>query len=317
MRTLLATAFFIASIGSASAQQEFLATTSPYPFSSFNDGINDSVTPFLFENTDSSASAEQRFAAFIGNFSAGTGSGAVSATTFGLGIGAIKNNWQTTTVPGQFVALGVNARGGYNNAVSSGDTAGINANVGVSYSNNFANALEADVGYYPEGSTAGSLAMNVQFGSIRATGLDTGGNTGVGFAAQAQNGLQGYAIQVSNQCASPLYGTCGKWIGGYNYIYDDGTDAPYIAYQINQQGQLVLAGPGALGTNQKTIRVGGSVTDSFEIVNASGTAVIANLTDAGLWTASAGFKSGTTAGVACHGSPTSSFAAVGGIVTHC
>jgi hypothetical protein len=54
-------------------------------------------------------------------------------------------------------------------------------------------------------------------------------------------------------------------------------------------------------------------------LNASGGLYVGGVTDPTIGKVGAlnGFMSGTTAGVSCSGTPTSSFVSVGGIVTHC
>jgi hypothetical protein len=243
---------------------------------------NSGKTAWQITNSDNTAlTALEKYSAWIGATSQGTGDSTPAATTFALGLSAIKSNWTTTTVVGEYGGLNVVARGGHNNAVSSGDTSAITTNVGVSFSNNFSTQYEGVGGYLPGGSTTGSLFINAQIGSVRSTGLDTGSNTGIGFFAQAQNGVVGHAFSASNLCASPKFGTCGKWLDFLNYLYDDGTHTAYNAFNVNQLGQLTLAGFGTAGTNQKTIRVGTSVTNNLEIINAGNTAQILTLTDGG------------------------------------
>lgn len=67
------------------------------------------------------------------------------------------------------------------------------------------------------------------------------------------------------------------------------------------------------GTPAKTVR---SYGGKLEVVNSAFSAVIAYLTDAGLWNAQSYSVNGT-AGVTCSGAPTGSYAVTNGIVTHC
>jgi hypothetical protein len=219
---------------------------------------------------------------WVANTSAGTGDGAVPGTTSALAVSGIKSNWTTTSVLGQTVALNVVARGGHANALNSGDTAAINVNVGVSNTNNFASQLEGISGYFPAGSTTNSLVINAQIGSIRATGLDTGGNTGIGVLVQAQNGVLGTAFQASNLAAAPKYGNASSWSGGFlKYIYDDGVHTPYTAMAVDATGRLTLAGAGAINTNQKTWRVGVSVVNNLELLDSAQAVVIQSITNTG------------------------------------
>lgn len=224
------------------------ATTSPFVVDTYGGGSNTGVTAGKFTSTDSSAlSGTERYSYWIGNTSAGTGDGTIPASTFALGVSAIKQNWPTTTVPGEFGGINTVCRGGHNNAVTSGDVACYQANAGVSFSNNFVAQWEGVGGYFPGGSTTGSLFINTQMGSVKSTGLDTGSNTGMGFYTQAQNGLVGHAFAASNLCTSPKFGTCSKWLDFLNYAYDDGTHAAYNAFNVSQTGQITSGGAAASG----------------------------------------------------------------------
>jgi hypothetical protein len=75
---------------------------------------------------------------------------------------------------------------------------------------------------------------------------------------------------------------------------------------------LKLTGNGST-TPTKYIRI---YNGSFNIVNSGYSATIMSLTDAGVLNAPA-FSAAGTAGVSCSGTPSSSFATVNGIVTHC
>ena len=293
----------------------------------YGGGSNTGKAAFEIINQDNTAlTATEHYAGWIAANSQGTGDSTPAGTSFALGLSAIKTNWPTTTIVGEYVALNVVSRGGHNNAVASGDTGGITINTAASFSNNFVTQIEGVSGYFPVGSTTGSLFINAQVGSIKATGLDTGSNTGVGFFAQAQNGLVGHAFSASNlgTNGTAKFGTASKWLTFLNYLYDDGTHTPYVAFNVSQSGALTLAGFGTAGTNQKTIRVGVGATNNLEIVNAGNTAQILTLTDGGqlnvngtLVSGAAGFGTGilqltgTTSGAA-----TVSGSATGGHITY-
>jgi hypothetical protein len=257
-------------------------STSPFSATTYDGVTTSGKAGSQITSTDNSAQTGlERYTNWISADTQGTGDSTPQATTFALGLSAIKNNWQTTTVAGEFGGLNIAARCGHANAIASGDCSGLTTNVAVSQTNNFVTNMENVSGYFPLGSTTGSLFINTQIGSIKASGLDVGSNTGVGFFAAAQNGLLGHAFSASNLCASPKFGTCSKWLDFLNYNYDDGTHTPYNAFNVNQSGQLTLAGFGAVNTNQKTIRVGTSVTNNLEVVNAAGNALPLSLTDGG------------------------------------
>jgi hypothetical protein len=249
----------------------------------YGGGSNTGVTAFLLINQDNAAlTATEHYAAWIGADSQGTGDGSIAATSFALGLSAIKTAWPTTTIAGEFVTLNVLARGGHNNSLTSGDTGAITYNAAASFSNNFITGIEGVSLYEPGGSTTGSIALNNQIGSIRSSGLgDVQNSNSFGFFTQAQNGAAGVAFGASNLATSPKYGTAGNWIYFLKYDNDDGTHTAYTSFNVTPQGAMTLAGFGASGTNQKTFRVGVSTTNNLEIVNSGNTAVIMTLTNGG------------------------------------
>lgn len=251
---------------------------------SYGAGSSQGLSAWTIGSSDSSSvSSKERYTAWISNTSDGTGDGTVSGTTFVLGISGIKANWATTGVAGQWCGINLVLRGGYNNAVNVGDVTGYIGNVGVSYTNNYVALMEGTSGYFPAGSTTGSVVIRAQVAPIRITGLgDIGNNPGFGVYVGVQNGAAGVAYGAGNAATSPAYGTAGTWNYFLKYDYDDGTHAGYTSFSVLPSGWVTIAGPGSPNTNQKLIRVGGSVANNLEILNALGTTVIWSLTDVGL-----------------------------------
>lgn len=222
--------------------------TSSINVATYDQVTNSGKAAWQVTNTDNSAlSALEHYTAWFNAWTNGTGDGSVPASTFVIGVSAIKNNWQTTTTPGEYGGINVVCRGGHNNALVSGDTDCYQANYGVSQTNNFSAAYEGIGGYFPGGSTNNSIVINTQIGPVRATGLDIAADTGIGYFTQARNGTSGFAFQASNTCAVPQYNLCGKWgLGGFNYALDDGVHTAYNAFTVGPQGQLTMGGA-ALG----------------------------------------------------------------------
>jgi hypothetical protein len=247
-------------------------------------GSNSGVAGYVLSSSDSSVlTGTERYTAWVGNTSAGTTDGSVIGATYALGVSMVKANWQTTTVAGEVGAINLVARGGDNNVIASGDTSGITANVAVSRTNNFAVLLEGVCLYTPAGSTTGSTALDCQVGPIRQSGLgDVQNSVSYGYFTQAQNGANGVAFGASNLKTSPRYGGAATWNYFLKYDNDDGTHAVYTSFAVLPSGWIYIAGPGAAGANSKIIRVGGSVTNNLEVVNAANTAVILSLSDSGV-----------------------------------
>lgn len=260
------------------------AGTASNAVDSYGAGSNQGLSSWNIASSDSSAvSSKERYTAWISNTSAGTGDGTVAGTTFVLGVTGIKANWTTSTVAGQFCGINVVVRGGYNNAVDVGDVTGYIGNVAASYTNNYIALMEGTSNYLPAGSTTGSVVVRAQVAPIRVTGLgDIGNNPSFGFFAQAQNGASGVAFGASNSATTPSYGTAGTWNYFLKYDYDDGVNPGYVSFSVLPNGGMTIAGQGAANTNQKLIRVGGSVANNLEIVNAANSALIWSLSDTGL-----------------------------------
>jgi hypothetical protein len=258
-------------------------TTSQFSVTTYDGSTTSGKAGMQITNTDNGAqSALEKYTTWISADNQGTGDGTPAATTFALGLSAIKTNWQTTTVLGEFVGLNIAVRGGHNNALVSGDTAGLTTNVAASNSNNFIASYEGVTNYFPAGSTvsASVLSVNTQVGTLLPSAVASTN----GFYTQAQNGILGTAFFASNlgTNGTAKFGTASKWNSFLQYLFDDGTHTPYVAFSVGQTGGMTLAGFGAVNTNQKTLRVGGSATNDFEIVNAAASGLVLRLTDAGL-----------------------------------
>src|SRR6266478_1490805 len=150
----------------------FNPTTSSFNVDTYGNGSVIGVTGFEIISSDSSSlTGHERYTAWISNTSAGTGDGSVAGSTYSLGISSIKDNWTATTTAGQIGGINIVVRGGDNNVIASGDASTITANCGVSFTNNFSTLFEGTSGYFPAGSTTGSIYIRCTIAPIRSSGL--------------------------------------------------------------------------------------------------------------------------------------------------
>jgi len=271
-----------------------ISSTTPIPVNSFGVG-NNAVASNLLENIDNSAlTGTERHTLWIGAESQGTGDGSIIGATYALVLSALKTNYLTTTIPGQFGSLVLVARGGVQGAgascpaasivVGCGDTATLQWNVIQSALASAAIGQEGVVTYSTDGTTtcAGCVSIRNAVSLIRKDQ-----SLAYGYTTQAVNGAAGIAYFATNSRTGVT--NPGTWTAFAQLTVDDGTHTPYAAFQVNQAGQVILAGFGTAGTNQKTLRVGSAVTNNLEIVNAAASAVIESLTDTGVLNAVGGY----------------------------
>lgn len=241
---------------------------------------------FTSENT-LPLTGKERYTMFIGNYDVGTGDGTVPASTYGLGISALKDNWQSTTVQGQMHGLSIVNRGGFHGtnpnpggSYNPGDSAALVMNSLGSSNQSFVANMEgvsiyANGGAYAYNPSDPVRQIRFQMGGIRA--LD---NPGIGLLLSAEAGPLGAAIQIQNNIALPV--GAGTWQKAFSYVPTFATNQTYEAFAINQLGNIVMNnGPAAAIPNMlKTLRVGAG--GNLEVVNSAGTAIIAYVTDVGI-----------------------------------
>lgn len=204
----------------------------------------------------------------------GSGDPAVNATDFGLSVSAVKQNWTTTNVEGQVVAINVGFRSGYfgtnaGTSNSGGDCSALIIN-GVQASQHASISAMESVTYFADGGSfvPGSVnGIGVQLGIIRRDQ-----SLAVGANFTAKNGANGPAILIGNQRGDSAGD--GTWAFGLQYVWDDGTNAPYVAHQINQDGSLTLAGP----AGKRTFRINSG--GNLEILNTAG-AIVQTINETG------------------------------------
>jgi hypothetical protein len=148
-------------------------------------------------------------------------------------------------------------------------------------------------------------------------------------AFEAVDGSGNTTFQVLHNSGNVVASGIGNFGGGIVSTTGDFTgeiSAPIYSNGVvgvygNLSGVLPTSGDGAIGWNYSSgsaevdfINLSSSPGNSFGFYQ--GSSLISSISPAGLLTAS-GFRAGASTGVSCSGSPTSSFASVGGIVTHC
>jgi hypothetical protein len=261
----------------------FLAATSPNGTDAYGSGFSTGQAAVSGVSTDSSTvTGKERYAAAFGYAGPGTGDPSVIGTSVGLGAFAVKQNWQSTTVKGQAVGLNITSRGGYfgadansappefNGYNPAGDTSGIVTNTvqASDYGQNA--ALESVIFYAPGGAFGNAVkSMNVQLGPMRQKNPDGSvANPGIGVALSANNGALGYAVQANNTARSGSYAyQPGSWGGFLRYNRDDGTNAPYDAYTVEQDGMACWrSATGA--APRKCIRA--NANDTLQVLNNAG-----------------------------------------------
>lgn len=257
------------------------ANSSPTSEDTYGVGSTSGNTAVSFSSTDGSAqSAEERYTAWVGNRSVGTGDGTVSGTTFALGASSIKTNWQTSTVKGQTGGVNSVVRGGYHGDSSytgNGDVSSYLANIVFSDPWNGGIVLEGVNNFFHNGTVDGTAkSIGVQLGSLVPNSIGQSN----GLTVNAANGSVGTGILIQNFATSPAYGTAGTWNSFIRVFYDDGTNAGYDLFKVDLTG-ITLRGQGSAGTNQKTIAVGRTVTNNLEIYNGANNAVIFTMGDTG------------------------------------
>lgn len=229
---------------------------------------------------------KERYNTFIGVYDAGTGDGTVPASTYGLGISALKKDWATSTRQGQMHGLSIVTRGGFHGVnpvpgsfYNPGDTAGIVINSLVSSDQSFVAALEGISVYAKNGAYAFDAVdpvrqIRFQIGAIRAVD-----NPGIGLLLAGESGNLGAAIQVQNRIDLAI--GAGSWSKAFAYVANFGSGF-YEPLAFNQLGDIVMNnGPAASApNNKKTIRVG--TTGRLEVVNSAGTAVVLGVGDTGV-----------------------------------
>jgi hypothetical protein len=234
----------------------------------------------IIADTDQTIVDKDRYALFIGQYTAGTGDPDVIGSTWGLGITAIKKNWHSTAVAGQFLGISVVTRSGYTGvnpggSTGAGDTAAFIANVAQADTDNYAAVLEGIAYYMPGGvfNAAGQKSIKVQVGAIKDSQA-----LAIGVVAIGVNGALGAAFQAQNTIGGA--GPDSNWLYFLRYVPNFGLGA-YESWVVNQSGwQVMNNGPAASTPNvKKTIRVGD--TGKLEIVNSAGTTVIWSLNDTG------------------------------------
>ncbi|NKM55804.1 hypothetical protein GFL21_14905 [Rhizobium anhuiense] len=242
----------------------------------------------LTANDSSDLDGLERYTLFVGNYSAGTGDDTVVGSTYGLGVSAIKDDWQSTPVKGQMHGISVVTRGGYSGVntgdpfvFGGGDTAAIVTNTVQADSDNFAAILEGVSYFMPGGAqVAGTKGVRVQLGALKNSI-----SLGIGVLAIAAEGPLGAAFQAQTGTGPTAIGTWEEFLAYYTNF---GAGA-YKAFSVNQLGNIVMDnGPAAAAPNQKKmIRVG--TGGAFEVVNSAMSAVIASVSDAGLLTSAYAF----------------------------
>lgn len=231
-------------------------------------------------------SGKERYSLFIPHYDDGTNDGTVPASSYGLGVSALKTNWQTTTRAGQVHGLSIVSRGGFNGAdpnlsYNYGDTAALVLNSVVSSSQSFVAMMEGVSYYGPAGDTTdvNAKGIRVQIGGIRAKD-----NNGIGLLLSSEIGALGAAVQVQQKASTATFSH------GFRYLFDLGAGS-VERFSVQQQGALRLKGATS-GSKIKDIRASVSVDGDLEIVNDAGSAVVAAIKDGGSLALGAGAVSG-------------------------
>lgn len=226
---------------------------------------------------DASHVGKEGYTLFVESRPAGSGDGTVPGSDFALGVSAVKDNWQTTTVEGQLCGLNIVVRGGYHGTnitapwFTPGDSAAIICNTVNSADQCFTATLESANYYMPNGAwIPGTLGIRTQINAIKQSQ-----GIAIGYLAVAENGGLGAAFQAQNVIGGAAGD--GFWSEAFRYLFDPGTGV-YEAFKINQAGHIVFNSGGAT-TPKKTARVGAG--GNFEIINNADTAVIFKVTDTG------------------------------------
>lgn len=241
-------------------------TTSQYSVSDYGFGVTTGKAGFQITNTDDGAlTALAKYSAWISAANQGTGDGTPAATTYALGLSAIKSNWPTSTVKGEYGGLNIAVRGGYtgdSSITGNGDTSAILTNVAISNTWNAAFSHEGVTNYFPAGSGASAsiLSVNTQMGTLLPSVVDSSN----GFYTQAQNGQLGTAFYASNlgTNGTAKYGTASNWTAFLKYIYDDGTHAPYPAFLVDKVGNLYAHNMSTFAINLAGVNFNSANTDT-------------------------------------------------------
>jgi hypothetical protein len=246
----------------------------------------------------------------------------------GLTVSALKQNWPTSAIQGGINVLNIIGRQGTD------DIDGITEDVGVVAG--YAAGVEGHTESLTSGSEAIIQQMDYQLGEIEtgATGaVSANGLNLQALAGTLVDGLAIYSLAGSGWTDAIVVNANGN--GGTTFSVTPaglvsatnetigGTATSGTALSISQTNNaggatIALTGNGNTTPN-KFLNVQGG---QFEIINSADTSAILSLDDVGDMQAfghftATGYTAGTSAGVSCNGTPTSSFAAVSGIVTHC
>lgn len=218
----------------------------------------------------------ERYTVFIGNYDSGTGNGSVPASTYGLGVSALKKDWEGTTRKGQMHGISIVTRGGFHGvdedgdySGTPGDSAAIVTNSVVSDADSYVAGAEG-VAYYAPNGGFGPGAVGIRY---QIAGIAKNKGFAHGYLAIAEIGQSQVAFLAGNTPGS-------SWERAIQYSPDLGGGG-YDAFVVNKSGHIVMSnGPSAVAPNtKKTIRV--ESDGSLGIVNSANTAVIFSLDDQG------------------------------------
>ena len=165
------------------------------------------------------------------------------------------------------------------------------SDIAISGDNNFTGAAQ-------------TTAINSNLTAV-LPGYQVPGNPQVFATVRLTGGTSGVGAYLANNVAIEYASSAGGYaptmgVSGTNVLYlRPASSAAYIQLQDYAGTNLLQLGDAGI--------VGNNIPVSFANT----------LTVTGVITGSSGFKAGSTAGATCTGTPTSSFATVGGIVTHC
>ncbi len=233
----------------------------------------------------------ERYTAFIGNYDSGTGDGTVPASTYALGISALKKDWATTAREGQVHGLSIVTRGGFHGPdpgidwYNPGDTAAFVINTSGSAAQSYIAAGEGVAVYAKDGVYAYDPVNPVRQIRFYLPSIRAKDNAGIGHLVVAESGPLGAAYQAQNRI--DLAVGAGVWSHFLRYIANFG-DGHYEPFVVNQIGHVVMNnGPVAAAPNsKKTLRVGDG--GAFEIVNSAGSAISLAVSDGGSLALAAG-----------------------------
>jgi hypothetical protein len=284
---------------------------------------------FAVQQTNSGSHTTYDNSAFsVSSAVVGNGDNLPAHQDIGLNVSVIKQNWETSTVPGTFSVLNIVGRQGLD------DMDGITENVSVNAG--YAAGLEGNTESFTPGTQTIVQQMDYQLGEIETGTTGTASANGLNLTALVGTLTDGLLIQanagagwtdaikvnansngVTTFTVTPL-GAFTATSGAIGGAQTSGTTLTLSESSNTLTGAtIVMTGSGS--NPNKTLEVNAG---KFQIDNSANTTGILSLDDlgnfqvAGVVTAT-GYIAGSSTGVTCSGTPTSSFAAVGGIVTHC